>query len=106
MEAMEPDTATEFLMATSPETLDLLRATAQEMSELCGISRAEAVARVNWQWEGLDLSGEDEIIMHEDEYYWALRIYFADVLDWRPTADRSDWTPRPGPPAGSRCWTL
>ncbi|MFF4367058.1 hypothetical protein [Streptomyces sp. NPDC001594] len=106
MGTTEPDDAAAYLMATSPETLDLLCATAREMAELCGIGTAEAVARINHQWEGLDLSGEDELILHEDAYYWALRIYYRDVLDWRPEADRSAWTPRPGPPAGSKSWTV
>ncbi|MFD8142171.1 hypothetical protein [Streptomyces sp. NPDC059708] len=103
MEETEPEA---YLMATSAETLDLLRAIEREMTDRLGVGRAEAVARINHRWCGLDLSGEDEIILHEDEYYWALGIYFTEVWDWRPEADRSEWTARPAPEAGSRYWTV
>ncbi|MEU8436621.1 hypothetical protein AB0F18_27690 [Streptomyces sp. NPDC029216] len=104
----QPDATSEFLMATSPETLDLLRATAEEMARLCSITLAEAVARINYHWCGLDLSQKDDLILHEDDYYWALSIYFRDqeIKDWSPLADRSTWVPRPVPPTGSRYWTL
>lgn len=95
----------DFRMKTSAETLELLDAIADEMTALLSISRAEAVARINQQWHGTDLSGEDEIILHEDERYWALWIYYGgNVPDWSPAADRSTWTPRPLPARGSGLW--
>lgn len=95
----------DFLMKTSGETLELLNAIVDEMAGRFSISRAEAVARVNQQWQGTDLSGEDEIILHEDEHYWALWIYFGgNVPDWSPGADRSSWTPRPAPQRDSGLW--
>ncbi|MEV7544585.1 hypothetical protein [Streptomyces sp. NPDC089915] len=103
MEETEPET---YLMATSAETLDLLRAIERYMTERLGVGRAEAVARINRCWSGLDLSGEDEIILHEDEYYWALGMYFTEVEDWHPAADRSGWTVRPAPPEDSEYWTV
>ncbi|MER7342577.1 hypothetical protein ABT403_32745 [Streptomyces sp. NPDC000075] len=103
MEETEPEA---YLMATSARTLDLLRAIEREMVERLGVGRAEAVARINRMWCGLDLSGEYDLILHEDEYYWALGIYFGDVPDWSPAADRSGWTPRPAPAAGSEYWTV
>jgi hypothetical protein len=95
----------EFLMKTSGESLELLNAIADEMVTLFSISRTEAVARINQQWRGTDLSGEDEIILHEDERYWALSIYYGgSVPDWSPSADRSAWSPQPVPPRGSGLW--
>lgn len=42
----------EFLPPATPEVRELFEETAAEMTELSGISRAEAVARINAQWEG------------------------------------------------------
>jgi hypothetical protein len=76
----------------------LLNAIADEMVSLFGITRAEAVARINEQWHHQDLSSDDDVILHEDEYYWALFIYFGgNVPDWSRTADRSEWSSRPVP---------
>jgi hypothetical protein len=76
------------------------------MVRVFGISRAEAVARINAQWRGQELLDEDDIVLHEDTYYWALSIYYRDVPDWNPDADRSDWPIVPAPPADSSCWIL
>lgn len=94
-------------MPTSEDVDALLADIRAEMSSVLGLSDAEAVARINEQWGALDLSGEDEIILHEDGYYWALAIYYGgDVPDWSPDADRSSWRPRPAPPADSPSWTI
>jgi len=76
------------------------------MVEMFGISRAEAIARINAQWDGQEFL-EGDIILHEDEYYWALFIYYdGAVPDWRPDADRSGWTPRAAPELGTDYWTV
>ncbi|WP_156877901.1 hypothetical protein [Shimazuella kribbensis] len=93
-------------MPTSAETLDLLNAIVDEMIAQFSITRAEAVARINKCWHRTDLSSEDDLILHEDEYYWALGIYFGDVKDWSPDADRSTWTPLPKPSRNSGYWTI
>jgi hypothetical protein len=107
MDTQEPtDAAREFIMPTSAEVDELLAGIRDEMVALFGISESEAVARVNQQWQGMDLSSQDEIILHEDEYFWALTVYFGNAVpDWSPDADRSSWTPEPPPPANSPCWT-
>lgn len=71
----------EFLPPTSPEVYQLFQETVAEMVKLFGISRAEAVARINAQWEGRSLLDKNDIILHEDPYYWALFIYYRDVRD-------------------------
>lgn len=97
----------DFLMATSGESLELLEAIADEMVSQFSLARAEAVARINDHWRGQDLSSEDEVILHEDEYYWALWIYYGGkVSDWSPGADRSAWVPRAAPSRDSACWTI
>ena len=97
----------DFQMAVSPDVRELLHGIVREMTERLGISRAEAIARINEQWHGQDLSSEEEVILHEDEYYWALFIYYGgDVRDWSQGADRSAWNPRPTPAPDSGYWTV
>ena len=94
-------------MATSDESLELLKSIADEMASLFSITRAEAVARINDHWQCQDISSEDDVILHEDEYYWALWIYFGgNVNDWSRVADRSEWTLREAPSKNSDCWTI
>ena len=96
-----------YLMPTSTDVDELLSDIRDEMATVLGVSDAEAVARINQQWQGQDLSGDDEIVLHEDGYFWALSIYFGgNVPDWSPDADRSNWMPKPAPPRDSPCWTL
>lgn len=97
----------EFQMALSPDVHELLDGIVHEMIRSFGISRAEAIARINEQWHGQDLTAGDEIILHEDEQYWALFIYFGpDIQDWRPEGDRVGWHPRPMPAPDSGYWTV
>ncbi|MBE3200215.1 MULTISPECIES: hypothetical protein [Parafrankia] len=97
----------EFLARATDEVIDLLRETAIEMTKLFDIGRAEAVARINAQWENQEFLEGSEIILHEDSYYWALFIYFdEDVRDWSRSADRSSWNVRPAPPRSSDFWTI
>ncbi|MFV2017181.1 hypothetical protein [Micromonospora sp. LOL_023] len=96
-----------YQLALSAEVRDLLDATADEMVELFGISRAEAVARINERWYGQDFSGDDEMILHEDRRYWALFVYYdGEVPDWSDDADRSGWVARPAPARDSGHWTV
>ena len=103
----EDITPLEFLMPATGEVHELFGLIASEMVALFGISRAEAVARINAHWQQFEFLGENEIILHEDEYYWALFIYFdGNVPDWSRNADRSGWPTRPAPPRDSNCWTI
>lgn len=63
---------TVFLMPTSRQTFELLDAIAEQMVSLFSVSRDEAVARINQQWHAHDLSSEEDLILHEDAYYWAM----------------------------------
>ncbi|MEU6661568.1 hypothetical protein [Streptomyces sp. NPDC046821] len=96
-----------YTMPTCPQTRELLDAVVDEMVAEFGIVRAEAVARVNVQWDGQDLSVEDDLILHEDERYWAFTIYYGGhVPDWSPGADRAAWVPVAPPAPDSRFWTV
>ncbi|NEB77341.1 hypothetical protein G3I40_19255 [Streptomyces sp. SID14478] len=95
-----------YTMPTCEDTLELLDLVADWMVEELGISRAEAVARINRQWHGLDLSDEDDLILHEDERFWALTIYYGQVPDWSPEADRTGWIPQAPPAPDSVHWTV
>jgi hypothetical protein len=93
-------------MKTSPAVRELLDQVVDEMSRLFDISQSEAVARVNQQWAGQDMSSDNDIVLHEDDYYWALFIYFdGNVPNWKNDADRSRWTPRAAPSRNSGFWT-
>ncbi len=94
-----------YQMAVSADVRELLEAIINEMVELFGISSDEAIARINRQWHAQDLSGENEIILHEDEYYWALFIFYGgNVPDWDRNADRSAWIPKSAPAKESGYW--
>lgn len=93
------------MIDTSAETRELLDDIADEMSSAFSIPRPEAVARINEHWGDLDLSSGDDLVLHEDAYYWALWIYFGGAVpDWSPQADRTAWVPRAVPPRGSGHW--
>jgi hypothetical protein len=103
----EASIVSEFLAKVPVEVAELLRETAEEMVSLFNISYAEAVARVNAQWEGQDFLETSNIVLHEDEYYWALFVYFdGNVPDWRRDADRSTWEAKAAPPHDSEFWTI
>ncbi|WP_405587861.1 hypothetical protein [Streptomyces sp. NBC_01190] len=98
---------TEFIAQISTEVVELLRDTVDEMTAMFGISKAEAVARINAQWEGQEFLERSDIILHEDSYYWSLFIYYdGDVPNWNPGADRSSWSVKSAPPRGSEFWTI
>jgi hypothetical protein len=93
-------------MPATPEVREFFDEIGADMALTFEISIAEAVARINDHWRGQLFLEESEIIFHEDAHYWAMRIYYGDVPDWSPEADRSHWTVRPKPPSDSECWTI
>ncbi|GAA2316368.1 hypothetical protein OKJ48_02825 [Streptomyces kunmingensis] len=95
-----------YTMPTCAETDELLESVVEYMVTELGVSRAEAVARVNRQWHGQDLSDEDDIILHEEERFWALTIYYEDVPAWSTEADRASWVPKAPPAPDSVYWTV
>ncbi|WRZ91196.1 hypothetical protein OHB54_20215 [Streptomyces sp. NBC_01007] len=105
----------EFLTRLDEEMLGYFH----EMSEILvghfGMSRSEAVARINERYGGEDISGMNQDLMcHEMPEFWAYHLYFKPTPDARPLpsgdpdvdGDLSDWEVRPAPPKDSPCWTL
>ncbi|MBQ0983639.1 hypothetical protein KBZ10_03685 [Streptomyces sp. F63] len=93
-------------MRTNEEVVEYLEEIVEVMIEGCGVSRAEAVARINQQWRGQDLDESPELIEHELPEFWAYRICYGTVPYWDPDVDRSQWKLREPPPADSPCWTV
>jgi hypothetical protein len=90
-----------------PEVAEYLDEIADEMVTRYGIPLAEAVARVNGQWQDMTFDDEDDLIFHELPDYWAGLIYYGrDVPFWDHDADSSSWQPSPAPPPDSPAWTL
>lgn len=105
-------TGTEFVIPLDEEMLAYYREMVDVLVERCGISRAEAVARVNATYgtqDGVWIMG------HEVAEYWAFGAYYRPdhrgrlpvgdpVLD--ADIDYGTLSVRPAPPKGSPFWTL
>jgi hypothetical protein len=86
----------EFLASGDAEIMELLSDTADVMVARFGLSRAEAVARLNDYWLTRQDLLDDGIATHEDAEYWASFIYYEDDTPfWREDADKSSWAVRP-----------
>ncbi|GAA2741318.1 hypothetical protein [Kitasatospora cinereorecta] len=98
--------AREFNLDADEEMQDFFSAIADELQKF-GISRAEAVARVNDAWAGQTFSPYPDIACHESPEHWAYDFYYGEPVPyWDPNADRSKWRATPPPPADSDAWTL
>jgi hypothetical protein len=54
-----------------------------EMVSLFSITEEEAISRINTQWSHLEsLGGDEELIYHEDEKFWAQDIYYGPDSFW------------------------
>ncbi|MDT0266884.1 hypothetical protein RM844_11335 [Streptomyces sp. DSM 44915] len=71
-----------------------------------GISRAEAVARINEAYKDITFQPYPDIMCHELPEFWGWGLYYGDVPYWDEHADRSQWRVRPAPPRDSVSWTL
>jgi hypothetical protein len=96
----------EFMMPTTESIAEFFADIADEMVNVFNISRTEAVARINAHWSGQQFTSDDNIVLHEDDTYWAMIIYYQDVPTWDPNADRSAWRPVEPPPRNSPYWTV
>lgn len=104
----------EFLLRLDEEWLDYFREMADVLVERFGISRAEAVARINegYAAEELQPMGQD-LMGHELPEFWAHHLYFrADARGLLPSGDQTSdgdlakWDVRPAPRRDSAAWTL
>ena len=54
-----------------------------EMMRLFGISKSEAIGRINRQWDQLDFLDENDLRYHEGAEFWANDMYYgADSYWW------------------------
>lgn len=99
----------EFLTVLDEGMLQYFREIADELVTRFGMSRAEAVARINAAYEGADIDPYPDIMCHEEPEYWAYGLYFLPKDGRVPRGDHEDlahWEKRPAPPRNSHAWTL
>ncbi|WP_422661274.1 ribonuclease toxin immunity protein CdiI [Paenibacillus sp. EC2-1] len=64
----------------------------EDMQRYLGISKQEAVDRINSFWKDVDLTGDEDLIFHENPTYWAYQIFSDDSAWWN--MKKEDITPR------------
>ncbi|MEU1300770.1 hypothetical protein [Streptomyces shenzhenensis] len=105
----------EFVMDLDEGMTEYFREIANEMVSRFGISRAEAVARINERYHDAEISTYPDLMCHEFPEFWAYGpYYYPDASGRLPTGDEDDdagfdfsaLRVRPAPPKGSRFWTL
>ena len=74
--------------------LEFFSTVVSEMSRTFEISEAEAVARINQRFAGLEFFGDD-IIFHRSEDYWAKDVMFGHGI-WSKSGSSADPLPAPG----------
>lgn len=85
----------QFAFKTDEESAEYCEAVIQEMVRLFDISEEEALGRMNRAWRGIEFVGDDDLIYHEDEEYWAKNIYYGKDSAW--WMDPPDLQPLPYP---------
>jgi hypothetical protein len=96
-----------FNFRMSTEVAALVINILEELVDRNGLPVSEAVARINAQWSGLDMSGPSDIVLHETGFYWSTVIlYERPIPDWWEQADRGSWHRCAAPSADSGCWTV
>ncbi|MEU3740556.1 hypothetical protein AB0E78_26270 [Streptomyces sp. NPDC032198] len=104
----------EFLTGLDDEMLEYFREMAEVLVDRFGITRAEAVARINERYAGKVIEGMAQDLMgHEMPEFWACGIYFLPDEEGRQPSgdgnedvDLSAFEIRPAPPKDSAAWTL
>ena len=71
----------QFIFTTDNKSYAFCLAIAEEMEKLFQIPYDEAIGRINRQWQGLTIVGQD-LIYHEDEEFWAKTIYYGKSSYW------------------------
>ena len=95
-----------YLMKARPQVQEFFNEIAADMALSFSIPFAEAVARINQRWRDQTFLHDHDLIFHEYAHYWAMNIYFIEVPDWNPEADRSQWQVRSKPESDSEFWTI
>ncbi len=77
-----PVTASDFRFATDEESVAYLRDIVETMMRSFGITREEAIGRINQSWADVPaVAGEDEIY-RELPAYWANHFMFGKASFW------------------------
>lgn len=76
-----------FIFKTDKESYEYCVSIIDKMVELFGITKEEALGRMNKTWGNLELVGDDDLIYHEDEDYWANNIYYGKNSRWWTNPD-------------------
>lgn len=71
-----------FQFETNEKSSKFCEAIALEMVRLFGISKEEAIGRLNLHWKDQPLLDDEDVIYHETEVFWANQIYFEDSPRW------------------------
>lgn len=71
----------EFIHSASEGLVEYFHLVVEEMMNAYHVSRAEAVARINWHCRDRIFQQEDDLVLHGMPDYWAARIYFEDYMD-------------------------
>jgi hypothetical protein len=90
----------EFQLDAPDELQDFFRDIATEMTLSFGISRAEAVARINWHWRGRQFAPRNDLVLHAPPSHWAITIFYEEVFEDGRLRRRT----RPTPSRDSGCW--
>ncbi|MFJ8188364.1 hypothetical protein ACIQ8D_01005 [Streptomyces sp. NPDC096094] len=105
----------EFVLDLNEGMLEYFREMADVLVERCGISRPEAVARINRQYANLEIDPYPDLMCHEYPEFWALPAYYGQDDHGRaPTGDPdvdahidfSRLPVHPAPAKDSPFWTL
>lgn len=83
-----------FEFITDDQSEEFCNEIAEKMIELFGISKDEAIGRINSLWRGLEIVGLD-LIYHEDEEYWAKTIYYGHNSCWWLKEGKEELKPVP-----------
>jgi hypothetical protein len=72
-----------FPFKTDEKSEAFCHSIAREMTKLFGISEHEAIHRIGRFWKRLpEIVGEQDIVYHETEDYWARTIYYGKDSFW------------------------
>ena len=71
-----------YQFVTDKESRVYVDAILDEMVRLFSIPEEEALGRINRAWKALELIGDEDLIYHEDEEYWAKTIYYGKDSEW------------------------
>ena len=71
-----------FSFITDAESESFCLMIAEEMMRIGGITEAEAIGRINRQWQGIDFIGSTDITYHRNPEHWAKTIFYTDDTLW------------------------